>query len=119
MSFLPAAPYTSLGACCFFNYLHCRALIDLHSDQQVYHYGIAWPELSHWPLVICDKSICKCAVTGSGKTYTLAGDLDNGTDPGLLGRSIKHVAQGISKITDGSQFKVGFPELLAINTISV
>ncbi|CAL5220572.1 g2610 [Coccomyxa viridis] len=45
--------------------------------------------------------------TGSGKTYTLAGNLEsNSTEEGLLSRSITHLAQGISKTSDGSQFKV-------------
>ena len=58
--------------------------------------------------VICHSSVQSVCGTGSGKTYTLAGNLESSsTEEGLLSRSITHLAQGISKTSDGSQFKVG------------
>ncbi|CAL5227933.1 g10980 [Coccomyxa viridis] len=44
--------------------------------------------------------------TGSGKAYTMAGDVSDSTEQGLISRSIKHLAQGITGTTDGSEFEV-------------
>ena len=47
----------------------------------------------------------------------MAGDLDSSTDQGLISRSINHMAQGISKINEGSEFQVGSQKLHPISTM--
>ena len=79
---------------------------------------IDWPASASWqslveaweqaPEVASHTSVQRTSCTGSGKTYTLAGDLESSTDQGLLTRSVNHLALGISEITDGSQFQVCF-----------
>ena len=44
---------------------------------------------------------------GSGRTYTVAGDLDSSIEQGLVSRSVNCLAQAISNVSDGSQFQVG------------